>query len=162
MILEKEELTAEVKSELYKTLTKKLFLLIKPDFDYISNAANFVAVIFQNVPDINWAGIYFYRSGKLSLGPFQGLQAYPTVELGKGLVGGAANMMKTVVFDDINLYQGQQMSSNLTNSEIAVPLIKDGKIFGVLDISSDAMNRFDQEDKAGLENLCEVFLKILK
>lgn len=162
MILEKEELTAQDKSELYKTLTKKLFLLIKPDYDYISNAANFVAIIYQNVPEINWAGLYLYKSGKLILGPFQGIQANPTLELGRGLVGSSAELMKTLIVDDANLYLGHQINSISSNSEIAVPLIKEGKMFGVLSISSETMNRFDLEDKAGLENLCEVFLAILK
>jgi GAF domain-containing protein len=162
MILEKEELTAEDKSELYKSLTKKLFLLVNSDHDYISNAANFVAIIYQNLPEINWTGIYFYRSGKLKLGPFQGMQATPTIELGSDLSGSAANQKKTLVIDDSNIYPGQQIGTSSSSSAIAVPLIKDGHLLGVLQLTSDALNRFDAEDKAGLENLCEVFLMILK
>ncbi|ACF14711.1 conserved hypothetical protein [Chloroherpeton thalassium ATCC 35110] len=163
MVEEKEDISLQSKTDLYKSLTRELFVLLKGDNDLIANTANFVALIFHNVPDIHWAGIYFYKSGKLILGPFQGKPACPKLEVGRGLTGIAAERMKTTMLENVHEIPGQiSFNAAETNSQISVPLIKEGHLIGVLDISSELLSRFDAEDKAGLENLCEVFLALLK
>jgi len=163
MVEAKEDISLQSKTDLYKSLTRELFILLKGDNDLISNTANFVALISNNVPDIHWAGIYFYKSGKLVLGPFQGKPACPKLEVGRSMTGMAAERMKTILQENVHEVPGQiAFNAAETNSQISVPLIKDGHLIGVLDISSDQLSRFDADDKAGLENLCEVFLALLK
>lgn len=157
-MFELKEIDSLSKTDLYKSLMPQLFGLLQGERDFLANSANFSALLFNALPDLNWAGFYLYRSGGLVLGAFQGKPACTRIALGKGVCGTAAERMKTVVVSNVHEFAGHIACDSASNSEIVVPLIKDGRLFGVLDVDSPRLARFDEEDKAGLENLVEVFL----
>lgn len=146
------------KTDLYKTLTMQLYHLLDGEHDFIANAANFSALLYHTMPDLNWAGIYLYKQGELVLGPFQGKPACTRIALGKGVCGTAAERKKTIVVPNVHEFPGHIACDSASNSEIVVPMIKNSQLLGVLDLDSPLLARFDEEDKAGLENLVEVFL----
>lgn len=146
------------KTDLYKTLTMQLYHLLEGEHDFIANAANFSALLYHTMPDLNWAGIYLYKQGELVLGPFQGKPACTRIALGKGVCGTAAERKKTIIVPNVHEFPGHIACDSASNSEIVVPMIRSGQLIGVLDLDSPLLARFDEEDKAGLENLVEVFL----
>jgi L-methionine (R)-S-oxide reductase len=152
------ELSTSTKTEFYKALTNQLYALLGNEHDVIANAANFSALLFHTMPDLNWAGVYFYKQGGLVLGPFQGKPACTRIAIGKGVCGTAAERRKTIVVANVHEFPGHIACDQASNSEIVVPMIKGGQLIGVLDLDSPVLARFDEEDKAGLENLVEVFL----
>ncbi|MDX2129227.1 MAG: GAF domain-containing protein [Chloroherpetonaceae bacterium] len=157
-MFETVELQAATKSELYKELTKQLYHLIDGERDFIANASNFSSLLFNSLPDLNWAGFYIYKEKELVLGPFQGKPACVRIAIGKGVCGTAAERLKTVIVKDVHSFPGHIACDAASNSEIVVPMIKNGVFIGVLDLDSPLVERFDEEDKAGLENLVEMFL----
>ncbi len=146
------------KTDLYKSLTTQLYALLETERDFIANAANFSSLLFNTLPDLNWAGFYIFKGGELVLGPFQGKPACVRIAVGKGVCGAAAQRLKTVVVENVHEFPGHIACDSASNSEIVVPMIKNGVLVGVLDLDSPAYARFDEDDKAGLENLVEVFL----
>ena len=108
--------------------------------------------------DVNWAGFYFLKGGELVLGPFQGKPACIRIEIGKGVCGTAAVRRETVIVPNVHEYPGHFACDSASNSEIVVPLIKEGRLIGVLDLDSPKFSRFDDEDAAGLERLARVFV----
>ncbi|KER10439.1 MAG: hypothetical protein HY22_04250 [[Candidatus Thermochlorobacteriaceae] bacterium GBChlB] len=146
------------KTDQYKSLTTQLYALLETERDFIANAANFSSLLFNALPDLNWAGFYVFKGGELVLGPFQGKPACVRIAVGKGVCGTAAQRMKTVVVENVHEFPGHIACDSASNSEIVVPMIKNGVLVGVLDLDSPAYARFDEDDKAGLENLVEVFL----
>jgi len=110
------------------------------------------------LPDINWAGFYFLRGDELVLGPFQGKPACVRIQVGKGVCGTAAAERKTLVVPDVQKFPGHIACDSASNSEIVVPLIKDNKLLGVLDIDSPTLSRFDEEDQKGLDRLAGIFV----
>ncbi|HEV2110362.1 MAG TPA: GAF domain-containing protein, partial [Gammaproteobacteria bacterium] len=130
--------------------------------DLVANAANFSALLYHGLPDLNWVGFYFMQDGELLVGPFQGKPACVRIALGKGVCGTAAETRQTQVVPDVNKFPGHIFCDGDSLSELVVPLIKDGKVLGVLDLDSPKLARFDQEDKAGLEALARVFLESLR
>ncbi len=157
-MFELAELSTSTKTEFYKALTNQLYALLGDEHDVIANAANFSALLFYTMPDLNWAGVYFYKQGGLVLGPFQGKPACTRIAIGKGVCGTAAERRKTIVVANVHEFPGHIACDQASNSEIVVPMIKSGQLIGVLDLDSPVLARFDEEDKAGLENLVEVFL----
>ncbi len=157
-MFELAELSTSTKTEFYKALTNQLYALLGDEHDVIANAANFSALLFHTMPDLNWAGVYFYKQGGLVLGPFQGKPACTRIAIGKGVCGTAAERRKTIVVANVHEFPGHIACDQASNSEIVVPMIKSGQLIGVLDLDSPVLARFDEEDKAGLENLVEVFL----
>ncbi|MGQ9806627.1 MAG: GAF domain-containing protein [Chlorobiales bacterium] len=157
-MLEVTEISAQSKTDFYKSLTTQLYHLLEGERDFLANTANFSALLFNTMPDVNWAGFYFYKGGGLVLGPFQGKPACVRIALGKGVCGTAAEKMKTVVVKNVHEFPGHIACDSASNSEIVAPLIKQGRLIGVLDIDSPQLARFDDEDKAGLENLVELLL----
>ncbi len=136
--------------------------LIKNESDLIANAASMAALIYQTLPDVNWAGFYFLKGDQLVLGPFQGKPACLRIALGKGVCGAAAQERKTLVVPDVQKFSGHIACDLASNAEIVIPLLKDNKLLGVLDIDSPRLNRFDAPDQSGLERLVEILLdKIL-
>ncbi|NTW49204.1 MAG: GAF domain-containing protein [Chlorobiales bacterium] len=158
-MVETKELTSLSKTDQYKGLIKDLFELMQGESDFVANAANFVAMLYHNLSDVNWAGLYLYKGGKLILGPFQGKPACTKIEVGKGVCGTAAEKMKTIVVKNVHEFPGYITCDGDTNSEIVVPLIREGHLIAVLDLNSQTLDRFDENDKAGLEILGEVFIK---
>ena len=126
-----------------------------------ANLANASALLWQNLPDINWAGFYKMTDGKLVLGPFQGKPACIIIPVGKGVCGTAVAQDRTQLLADVHEFPGHIACDSASNSEIVVPIHADGSIWGVLDIDSPRKNRFTETDKAGLEAFVRVLESIL-
>lgn len=146
------------KPELYAHLVKQLRSLLEGERDFIANAANFSALLYHSLPDLNWAGFYLLKDGELVLGPFQGKPACVRIEIGKGVCGTAAQQRQTILVDNVHDFPGHIACDSASNSEIVVPLIKDGKLLGVLDLDSPSLGRFDDEDAEGLNELVKIFI----
>ena len=140
----------------YATLCQQLSGLIQ-DVPYpIANLANASALLWQELPDINWAGFYLLQDDALILGPFQGKPACIRIPMGKGVCGTAAATLETQLVPDVHAFPGHIACDSASNAEIVVPLYKSGALFGVLDIDSPVFNRFSQEDRAGLEEFVNI------
>ena len=126
--------------------------------DPIANAANTSALLFQMMPDLNWAGFYFLVDGELVVGPFQGKPACVRIALGKGVCGTAAQTRQTQVVRDVHEFPGHIACDAASQSELVVPLLKGGEVVGVLDLDSPRRGRFDAVDQAGCERLVGLFL----
>lgn len=126
-----------------------------------ANLANASALLFQELPDLNWAGFYKMADGKLVLGPFQGRPACIVIPVGRGVCGTAVKENKTMLVPDVHAFPGHIACDCESNSEIVVPIRKSGKIWGVLDIDSPKLNRFSKQDQAGLEEFVKILEKIL-
>jgi L-methionine (R)-S-oxide reductase len=146
------------KAEIYEELARQTRGLLEGERDLIANAANVAALIWQLAPDLNWAGFYLMKGGELVLGPFQGKPACVRIAVGKGVCGAAAARRETVVVEDVHAFPGHIACDSASNSEIVVPLIKDGIVHGVLDLDSPLLARFDDEDRRGFERLVQIFI----
>ena len=145
----------------YEQLTRRLESLTK-DIPYeIANLANASALLWQALPDINWAGFYKMVDGILVLYPFQGKTACVRIEVGKGVCGTAVAEDKTQLVPDVHQFPGHIACDSASNSEIVVPIHANGRIWGVLDIDSPYLNRFTEEDREGLESFVAELEKIL-
>jgi GAF domain-containing protein len=147
------------KSELYSNLLSQLRSLLAGERDFIANAANFSALLYHSLPDVNWAGFYFYTDGELVLGPFQGQPACVRIAIGKGVCGTAAVQQQTILVDNVHDFPGHIACDSASNSEVVVPLVKQGQLLGVLDLDSPSFARFDEEDAKGLNDLVSVFME---
>ena len=140
----------------YKTLIAQVKALTEGISYPIANLANVSAAIWQAMDKINWAGFYLMDGGKLVLGPFQGKPACIEIPVGKGVCGTAVKEEKTILVEDVHQFPGHIACDSASNSEIVVPIFKDGKVYGVLDIDSPYFARFTEEDQQGLEALVRV------
>ena len=127
--------------------------------DPIANAANTSALLFNTLSGLNWAGFYILRGDTLVLGPFQGKPACVRIPLGKGVCGTAAQKQQTLVVKDVHAFPGHIACDAASNSEIVIPIIKNGKLWGVLDIDSPLLARFDETDRQFLEQLAQLFAR---
>jgi GAF domain-containing protein len=144
------------KSALYNQLELQLASLLDGERDLIANSANFASLIFHSLPDLNWAGFYFLKDDELVLGPFQGRPACVRIAMGKGVCGTAASTRTTTIVPNVHEFPGHIACDSASNSEIVVPLTKDDRLIGVLDLDSPMFRRFDDEDAAGLETLVRI------
>jgi L-methionine (R)-S-oxide reductase len=142
----------------YAQLATELAGLLAGEKDLIANAANTSALIFETVPALNWAGVYFLRDGGLIVGPFQGKPACVRIALGAGVCGQAAARNATIVVPDVHQFPGHIACDAASLSEIVIPLNSNGALVGVLDIDSPQLNRFDDADRRGLERLAAVLM----
>lgn len=140
----------------YNLLSKKLIALTEGVNCAITNLSNASALIFTSLPDLNWAGFYFMKDGRLILYPFQGKPACTEIEIGEGVCGTAVLKDKTLCIDNVHNFPGHIACDSASNSEIVVPLHYNGKVIGVLDIDSPVLNRFDENDKEGLEKISTI------
>jgi GAF domain-containing protein len=147
------------KRELYEELARQARGLLASERDPIANAANLTALIWQTLPDLNWAGFYFLKGRELVLGPFQGKPACVRIALGAGVCGTAAAGPKTILVPDVHRFPGHIACDGASNSELAAPLIADGHVVGVLDLDSPLFGRFDEADAAGIETLARLWLE---
>lgn len=154
-----EKVTFEEKDKLYKYMNVKLVGLIGDEPDWLANLSNASALLWLFIDNINWAGFYLMKNGKLVLGPFQGKPACINIELGKGVCGTAAETRKTQLVKDVHEFPGHIACDGASQSEIVVPIIVNGEVLGVLDIDSPITDRFNEEDKAGLERLTQTLVK---
>jgi GAF domain-containing protein len=146
------------KSEVYEELSRQARGLLEGERDLIANAANVAALIWELMPDLNWAGFYFMKGGELVLGPFQGKPACVRIAVGKGVCGTAAARGASVLVPDVHAFPGHIACDSASNSELVVPLIKTGRVVGVLDLDSPLLGRFDAEDQAAFERLVAFFV----
>ena len=145
----------------YDDLLSDLRGLFDNDTDMIANAANAAAAMWQYLPDINWAGFYFMQGDTLVLGPFAGKPACVRIPLGQGVCGTAAASRETIVVPDVHEFPGHIACDSASNSEIVVPLIRNGVVIGVLDIDSPNLDRFQPDDRIGCEAVASLFIKAL-
>lgn len=145
----------------YEMMNKQIYSLTH-DIDHtIANLANASALLYDSLDRINWAGFYLLEEGKLVLGPFQGKTACIEIPVGRGVCGTAVAEEKTQLVENVHDFPGHIACDCNSNSEIVIPLWKDGKIFGVLDIDSPEIGRFTETDKEGLEKFAEILEKEL-
>ena len=140
----------------YGTLKKEIGALISGVPYEIANMANVSAALWQAMENINWVGFYRMEAGKLVLGPFQGKPACIEIPLGRGVCGTAAQKKRTVLVEDVHQFPGHIACDSASNSEIVVPIFKNGEIYGVLDIDSPYFARFTAEDQRGLEEIVKI------
>lgn len=141
----------------HEDLIEGLRGLLADETDLIANSANTAALLFERLPAINWAGFYFLRGEELVLGPFQGRVACVRIKLGSGVCGTAASRRETIVVPDVHAFPGHIACDAASRSEIVVPLLQDGRLFGVLDIDSPVQGRFVEADRL----LCEQVAALL-
>ena len=147
------------KKALYKELNTQLAALFADESDGLANAANMCAVLYHGLPRLNWVGFYFLHAEELVLGPFQGKVACVRIALGRGVCGTAAQRRETLVVPDVDAFPGHIACDAASRSEVVVPLLKHGRVLGVLDLDSPDLARFDVEDSDGLKTGCELFLE---
>ena len=143
----------------YDMINKTLLSLIKDETDTIANLSNSAALLYHSLDDINWAGFYLFKEEQLILGPFQGKPACIRIQMGKGVCGTAAIKRETVVVKDVHEFPGHIACDEASASEIVVPMVKDGKLIGVLDVDSPVIGRFSETDKDGLEEFVAILLE---
>ena len=145
------------KNTFYDTLVAQAEALIADETDLIANMANVSALLFLEMPDLNWAGFYILRDNELVLGPFQGKPACVRIAVGKGVCGTAVATGDIQLVRDVHEFPGHIACDAASNSEIVLPVRHKGQIIAVLDIDSPLLARFDQADAAGLARLVQVF-----
>ena len=141
----------------YARLAQELRALLAGESDLIANAANSAALLFEVLPEVNWAGFYFLKAGELLVGPFQGKPACVRIALGKGVCGTAALQRRTLVVPDVHEFPGHIACDAASRAEIVVPVLAGDALLGVLDIDSPRVGRFDAADARGLEALVALF-----
>jgi len=136
--------------------------VLEDDNDTIASLANLSAVINGYMDRINWVGFYIMKEGELVLGPFQGLPACIRIQVGKGVCGTAVSEGKRQIVDDVHKFPGHIACDSASNSEIVVPIYKNGEIFGVLDVDSPELNRFGELEEKYLTEICAALTKQLE
>lgn len=145
----------------YLKLIGQLKSLLDKNDNWLSNLSNLTAVLKQTFDKISWAGFYLADGNKLYLGPFQGKPACTTIEFGKGVCGTSAQKRETIIVPDVNKFPGHIFCDTDSKSEIVVPVIKGGSLFGVLDIDSSSNDSFDEIDKKYLEEIIELLISVI-
>ena len=146
------------KPTMYRDLASALKGLVTGEPDGIANMANAAGLIYETLPDVNWVGFYRNIDGELVLGPFQGRPACIRIMFGEGVCGAAAATRQVQRVEDVHAFPGHIACDSASNSEIVVPLIRDGELLGVLDIDSPKHGRFSEEDEAGVVKLGEILV----
>ena len=154
-----EKISNEDPKKFYGYVNHKLQGLIAEEKDWLANLSNASGLLYLLMDNINWAGFYLYKEEELILGPFQGKPACTRIEIGSGVCGTAANTFETQVVEDVNLFPGHIACDPDSQSEIVVPMIRNGKLLGVLDIDSPVKNRFNEVDCKFLEQFVEILLE---
>ncbi|KAF1007107.1 MAG: Free methionine-R-sulfoxide reductase [Luteibacter sp.] len=159
---EAKAIATDDKATLYAELIQQAEGLMHGESNVIANAANFAALVYDVLPDLNWAGFYLFDGTELVVGPFQGKPACIRIALGRGVCGTAAQDRQTQLVRDVHEFAGHIACDAASNSEIVVPLVNtDGSLFGVWDVDSPLVARFDDEDRKGMEALCAAFMKAI-
>lgn len=138
-------------AEIYADLHRGLAGLLADEPDFIANCANFSALVYTTLPDLNWAGVYILRDDELVLGPFQGRPACVRIAIGRGVCGTAAARRESVRVEDVHAFPGHIVCDPVSRSELVVPLLKGDALVGVFDMDSPRPNRFAAADQAGIE-----------
>ncbi len=144
------------KAERYRQLVGAAAALIADEPDGVANMANVAALMWEFIPDLNWAGFYRVIDGELVLGPFVGRPACIRIAMGAGVCGTAAAEGKTQLVGDVHAFPGHIACDSASQSELVVPVMRDGVVCAVIDLDSPNLSRFDAEDAAGVEALAEI------
>ena len=159
------KIAAADKTTLYRDLASALEGLVAGEPDTVANMANAAALIWETLPDLNWAGFYRNVAGEsgpeLVVGPFQGRPACIRIKFGEGVCGAAAATLQVQRVDDVHAFDGHIACDAASNSELVVPIVRDGQLLAVLDLDSPKTARFTDEDEAGCLKLAEILAKAL-
>jgi L-methionine (R)-S-oxide reductase len=155
------KIAAADKTTMYRDLASALGGLVAGEPDPIANMANASAMIFETLPDVNWVGFYRNVGDELVLGPFQGRPACIRIKFGEGVCGVAAETRQVQRVEDVHAFPGHIACDSASNSEIVVPLVRDGELIGLLDLDSPTTGRFSDEDEAGCIRLGEILSRVL-
>lgn len=151
-----KQIQTDDKALFYKAVLHLLENLVTDEPDWLANVCNAAALLGHQLTEINWVGFYVYKQGELVLGPFQGKPACTHIPVGSGVCGTAAQRRQTVLVPDVESFPGHIACDSASRSEIVVPIInQDGKLLGVLDVDSPVLNRFDDQDTTGLEQVTQ-------
>lgn len=153
--MHQETIWPKEKAKLYPLLAQQVQALVE-ECPPVSALANAAALLWDALDDINWAGFYLLKADTLHLGPFQGKTACTLIPVGRGVCGTAAAQREVQLVPDVHEFPGHIACDSASNSEIVLPLLKDGRLLGVMDIDSPVFSRFDEEDAAGLQKLCDI------
>ncbi len=146
------------KRDQYAALNRMLAALLDGERDWIANLANVAALLFSELEDVNWAGFYLLKNDELVLGPFQGKPACVRIAIGKGVCGTAAQRRESVVVPNVHEFEGHIACDSASNSELVVPLLRGDELLGVLDIDSPRFERFDDDDRRGIEAVARTLI----
>jgi L-methionine (R)-S-oxide reductase len=146
---------------MYRDLASAVQGLVSGEPDPIANMANAIAVIWETLPDLNWAGFYRNVGGELVLGPFQGRPACIRIKFGEGVCGAAAAARQTQIVEDVHAFPGHIACDSASASEIVVPMLRDGELIAVLDLDSPHRARFTQHDAEGCQKLAEILARAI-
>ena len=155
------KIAAVDKPTLYRDLLSAAEGLTTGEPDPLANMANVAALIWETLPDLNWAGFYRNVGGELVLGPFQGRPACIRIPFGKGVCGAAAESLQVQRIEDVHAFPGHIACDAASASELVVPIVREGKLIAVLDLDSPAASRFTEQDEAGCVALCEMLARVL-
>ena len=148
-------------SSIYSTILAQVDALTNGENDLIANMANISAVLFNQLDNVNWAGFYLFKENMLVLGPFQGNPACIRIPMGTGVCGTAAQTQILQLVDDVHAFDGHIACDSASNSEIVVPIVKNGSLIGVLDIDSPLFSRFNQEDAEALTKIVDILTETM-
>lgn len=147
------------KAEVYDELALQLRGLFAGERDAIANAANMAALLGWGLADLNWSGFYILRGGELVLGPFVGKPACVRIAVGRGVCGTAVERRAPILVEDVHAFPGHIACDADSRSELVVPLVREGAVFGVLDLDSPTAGRFDEDDRAGIEAIAAIYVE---
>lgn len=142
----------------HEELLSQAAALIDGERDATANAANLASLVFHTLPDLNWAGFYWMKDGELVLGPFQGKPACVRIAVGRGVCGTAVARRETIVVPDVHQFPGHIACDSASESELVVPVVKDGRVLGVLDLDSPRKGRFGAEEARTIEALVALYV----
>lgn len=145
----------------YEELAGELVALLGRERDWLANLANAAALLYDRLPDLNWAGFYLYRGGELVVGPFQGKPACTRIQPGRGVCGTALLRRETIVVPDVHQFPGHIACDPASRSEVVIPILVNGKPVGVLDLDSPRRERFGPADARGLERFVETLIPLV-
>ena len=146
------------KTSVYAKLRSELPALIGNQTDFLANISNFAALLFNSLPNLNWAGFYLLRGTDLVLGPFQGKPACSCIAMGDGVCGTAALQRAAVLVPDVHAFPGHIVCDEASQSEMVLPVFKDGQLIGVLDLDSPLSGRFDETDRDSIQQLLQTLM----
>ena len=155
------KIAASDNATMYRDLASALEGLVAGETDAVANMANAAALIWETLPDLNWAGFYRNVGGELVVGPFQGRPACIRIKFGEGVCGAAAATRQVQRVEDVHAFPGHIACDAASNSEIVMPIVRDGELIAVLDLDSPKKGRFTEEDEAGCVRLAEILAKAL-
>lgn len=150
------------KPTFYEALNAQVKALLHGESNRIANAANLCSLLFHSIPQVNWVGFYFLEGDELVVGPFQGKPACIRIAMGRGVCGTAAQERRTQIVGDVSQFSDHIPCDAESRSEIVVPLQKDGRLIGVLDVDAPVTNRFDPEDAQGLQQVVTSYMEAVE